>query len=325
MSSPFPKATMYVKLSTFLLTAVLIVATFFSCDAKRQVADDNFDTSVAQPAFVNQHPKVLFDEAHKNIHTPGGLYKPFADLIRNDGYEVVSNEAPFTTASLNGYNILVIANALGPNDSNDSSAFALEECEAVRSWVEMGGALLLITDHAPTGSAAQRLAQQFGVEMSKGFSEDSLNYDTTTDDFSQLVFSIENGLLSQHPITVGRDPSEQVKNVMTFTGQSLKGPDNSSFLTLGASARNRPASIQVERSGGDVRVIITYGDPEPANGYSQGIAFDFGKGRVVMLAEAAMLTAQLDGRTKQPFGMNVQGIDNRQLALNIMHWLSRII
>ena len=33
-----------------------------------------------------------------------------------------------------------------------------------------------------------------------------------------------------------------------------------------------------------------------------------------------------DDRAKvTPFGMNVQGIENRQLALNIMHWLSKIL
>jgi hypothetical protein len=50
----------------------------------------------------------------------------------------------------------------------------------------------------------------------------------------------------------------------------------------------------------------------------------FGKGRVVVLGEAAMLTAQLT-RDDKPFGMQVAGIDNRQLALNIMHWLSRLL
>jgi hypothetical protein len=35
-----------------------------------------------------------------------------------------------------------------------------------------------------------------------------------------------------------------------------------------------------------------------------------------------MLSAQVVGAEKRPMGMNVQGSDNRQLALNIMHWLS---
>ena len=60
--------------------------------------------------------------------------------------------------------------------------------------------------------------------------------------------------------------------------------------------------------------------PEPA-GTAQGLALSVGKGRAVVLGEAAMLTAQVNER--EPFGMNTPGNDNRQLALNIMHWLSR--
>jgi hypothetical protein len=37
------------------------------------------------------------------------------------------------------------------------------------------------------------------------------------------------------------------------------------------------------------------------------------------------LSAQLYGPNKKPMGMNVPGIDNRQLALNIMHWLARLV
>jgi 2-polyprenyl-6-methoxyphenol hydroxylase-like FAD-dependent oxidoreductase len=61
-----------------------------------------------------------------------------------------------------------------------------------------------------------------------------------------------------------------------------------------------------------------------AAGRAQGIALQFGKGRIVVLGEAAMLTAQIAGKGF-PFGMNTPGVDNRQLALNIMHWLSGLL
>src|SRR5204862_72802 len=68
--------------------------------------------------------------------------------------------------------------------------------------------------------------------------------------------------------------------------------------------------------------------PDPkrvsAAGRAQGIALVYGKGRVVVLTEAAMLTAQVAARGFR-FGMNVPGIDNRQLALNILHWLSGLL
>jgi nitrogen fixation-related uncharacterized protein len=291
-----------------------------------QFADADYDTKVAHPAYTNDHPKVLFDEAHRNIHTTKGLYSPFANLITSDGYQVIRNTDPFSQSSLANYSILVISNALTADELAGSSAFTDAECDAVRDWVQAGGSLLLITDHAPTGAAAESLAQRFDVEMSKGMTEDSKNSDAASNDTSQLVFTRENGLLLEHPITQGKDASEIVKRVMTFTGQSLKGPASSTaFMKLGDSAVDRPATIRFEQSGRDNRVLINYGDPVPATGQAQGLALEFGKGRVVVLGEAAMLTAQRDGKTKKPFGMNVQGIDNRQLALNIMHWLSRVL
>jgi hypothetical protein len=38
-----------------------------------------------------------------------------------------------------------------------------------------------------------------------------------------------------------------------------------------------------------------------------------------------MLSAQMTGSDNQLFGMNLPNIDNKQLALNIMHWLSGVL
>jgi hypothetical protein len=63
---------------------------------------------------------------------------------------------------LEGYDILVIANAQGAEKSEDpkaaESAFTEEECEAVWNWVNAGGSLLLIADHDPHGGAAESQA-----------------------------------------------------------------------------------------------------------------------------------------------------------------------
>ncbi len=50
-----------------------------------QRADTGFNVSVARPAFTGWHPRVAIDEAHNNFHTAEGRYKPFADLMSNDG------------------------------------------------------------------------------------------------------------------------------------------------------------------------------------------------------------------------------------------------
>jgi hypothetical protein len=56
---------------------------------------------------------------------------------------------------------------------------------------------------------------------------------------------------------------------------------------------------------------------------NQAIAFRFGQGRVVILGEAAAISAQI--RRGRPVGMNQPGLDNRQFALNLMHWLSGLL
>jgi hypothetical protein len=146
----------------------------------QQQADLTFDASVKNPAYTTTHPKVLFDEAHFNFHTTTGRYKPFADLIGNDGYSVTPNRVKFTKESLSGFDVLVIANAGAAQATNADRrrpAFTNDECDAVREWVRAGGALLLIADHAPAGPAAAILATRFGVDMSQGYTADPLNYE----------------------------------------------------------------------------------------------------------------------------------------------------
>jgi hypothetical protein len=319
-----------------------------------QMADPDFDARVAKPAYTKDGPRVLFDEAHNNFHTTTGRYKPFADLITNDGYQITPNKQKFSAETLKGFDILVISNALGaermgaPDASNP--AFSDAECDAVRDWVKGGGALLLIADHAPMGAANQILAQRFGVDMRSSYTNDSANHDKETGSNSFLVYTRDNGLLIDHPTTKGREVSERINIVMTFTGQSLKGPAGSvAFLKLADTAMDVPAPSQADiqaaiekaKQGGQSQAPLPGGMNLPpgatavrvqpsqaaisAAGRAQGLVFGFGKGRVVVLGEAAMLSAQLTGPGGTKFGMNRPGIDNRQLALNIVHWLSGLL
>ena len=292
--------------SAVLLAGVRVVA--------QQIPDPTFVPKVERPAFTKKHPGVVFDEAHHNFHTAGGRYKAFADLITADGYAVVPGKEKFTKRLLKGADVLVISNALGSADFDsaeaNSPAFTEEECDVVRDWVRAGGALLLIADHFPVGGATANLARRFEVEMSNSYTDDPAHYDAR---FQNLLFSRENGLLLDHAITRGRDASERIERVVSFTGQSLKGPADSSVLLKLADT-----AVDLLPPKGEKKVS--------AAGRAQGLAIKFGKGRVVVMGEAAMLTAQLAGPEKARFGgLNQTGIDNRQLALNIMHWLSKVL
>jgi hypothetical protein len=293
--------------------------------AAQQIADTTYDTRIAKPAYVATHPKVLFDEAHHNFHTTTGRYKVFAELMRHDGCVVTPTAQPFSAKTLAGYDVLVISNALGSARMADPSAanaaFTDSECDAVRDWVKNGGALLLIADHAPMGSAAQQLAKRFGVTMFWGYTIDTLAQSPLIGDPSFLYFTRENHLLADHPITRGRDSTERVTNVLTFTGQSLLGPPGSVqlFKLIDAAIDIKVGYGQAMSAPDSVK--------HSAKGHAQGLAFEFGKGRVVVLGEAAMLSAQLAGPPGQQFkmGMNFPGIGNRQFALNTMHWLTGLL
>lgn len=290
------------------ITAVAILFALSSeAHSQQQRADPDFKPVADKPAYTKHHPKILFDEAHHNFHTASGRYKPFADLITSDGCVITPNTEKFTAKSLKGFDVLIIANAMGAErmgtEEAQNPAFTVKESRAVRDWVKAGGALLLITDHYPMGSAAERLAKQFGIDSSTGATEE---------------YTFEKGAgLGDHAILKGRNDSERVKKVGTFTGQSLKGPPGSEqFLKLPDDATERvPDPENPFRNKPLTR---------SAKGRCQAVALKFGKGRVVMLGEAAMLSAQLapDG---SKFGMNVEGTDNKQFALNVIHWLTGLL
>ncbi len=300
--------------AVFVMTGTLLLGMAPGFVNAQQTADPKFIARVERPAHSETHPVVVIDEAHHNYHTAGGRYRPFADLLKRDGYRVRVNRTPFSRLWLDGAEVWVIVNALGAegldNPNAGNPAFTDEECDAVVDWVKAGGALLLIVDRYPTGQAVDALATRLGVEVSTGYCTiDRENGWERSDDPSHLEFSHANGLLGDHPITRGRDVRERIEQVVTFTGQSLQGPVGSvSFLTLSETA------VDVDPFNRRWRT--------PAGGRSQGLAFPLGKGRVVMMGEAAMFTAQVEGPNRSPFGLNVPGLDNRQLALNVMHWLS---
>jgi hypothetical protein len=137
------------------------------------------------------------------------------------------------------------------------------------------------------------------------------------------VFSRDEGLVVDHAITRGRDATERINRVFTFTGTSLKGPASSvPFLKLSDSALDVMPPPEDKPLSSEAAPVDH--KPVSATGRAQGLALISGKGRVVAMGEAAMLTAQVTPRGYR-YGMNVDGIDNRQLVLNIVHWLSGLL
>jgi hypothetical protein len=319
------------------IAACCVVAFVVSPRAQQQLVDPDFRPVVEHPAYPTNGPTVAIDEAHSNVHTASGQYAPFAALLNNDGYHVVASTRTFETGVPAGTGVLVIANArnLAALMARDASKPALtdQECDVVTNWVRTGGSLLLVADHAPFGKAVENLAQRFGIAMGNGWAFERTGLAGIT---TQLVFSRENRRLGAHAIVSGRDASEAVRSIRSFTGQSLSVPAGAAVLMkLDRSVREAPTPDDLDGEDSATRNP----DPSPpfgsrskaVDGRAQGLAFPFGQGRVVVLGEAALLSAQVlrftegDKQRDTKIGMNVPGYDDRQFALNLLHWLSRLL
>lgn len=300
----------------FLLIAFLIT---MSPAVAQQVADTSFKAKVGAPVYqAGSGPVVLIDEAHHNFHTMDGRYLAFARLLQKDGYTVKPQRGKFTSSELANARILVISNALAAENETEWNlptppAFDSSEIAAVGDWVEAGGSLLLIADHMPFPGAAETLAREFGVYMANGFALDA-NLEN-----GRMSFTRTGSSLADHVITRGRNTSERIDSVVSFTGQAFRvDGEGEALMTLG---RNTVMLMP--------QVAWQFSKLTPsmsASGMLQGAVIEVGKGRVAVFGEAAMFTAQLGGPNRVPAGMNNPSApQNAQFLLNVLHWLSRLI
>ena len=296
-----------------------------------QDADASFRPRVEAPAFSErQRPRITVDEGHANVHTADGRYRPFARLMERDGFRVVASGGRITPEALRNTDIFVTANALGYKGMAqqlanrvglerlvrlDVDAFDDDEIQRLAAWVRDGGRALIIADHAPAATASRRLAEAFGVEMTTWWAEDSEH--SEGGNLATVVFSREHGMLGDHAILRGRGDAEQINRVMTFTGQALTpGPLGEMLLRFSPAAREYPFRVSREQQG------------RSAAGLAQAVAVRFGEGRVVVVGEAAALTAQrieTPGAAPYLMGMNRPGTDNQQFVLNIARWLMGVL
>lgn len=296
-----------------LLTIALAAA---SPAAAQQVADSAFRPEVRAPAYARGGgPVVLVDQAHNNPDAHGGQYRPLVDLLEADGYRVGLQTQKFTRQSLQGVAVLVLVNALADRDVDrwilpTSPALDTLEESVIVEWVRRGGGLLFAADHMPFPGATERLARRFGIEFTNGFAIDTATWDP-------IVFRRADGSLSDAPMVNGRSLIERVDSIASFDGQG--------FRVTGRNVR----PLMTFRAG----VMSYYPDTawrfpqpwvpvRPMQGWAQGAWLSHGRGRVLVLGEAGMLSAQLAGRRRVPKGMNAPvARQNQQFILNALHWL----
>lgn len=316
---------------------------------------DNID-----PAYGGDiGPNVCIDEAHFNLHTAGGSYAPFADLLRGDGYRVTRFRSDFTEDALTDCEILLIINAaaeanavgFGAPQSHwaypHASALVREEIDEIILWVRGGGALFLIADHAPWPAAVADLALLLGVVMldvytysskearpygtvvfgavlEEGWRELARLYERPFESFDPILTN--RGTLAPHPVIEGRNSEERIGSVVTFSGQAFYASEEwDPILVFGPNAVSRaPLSENFEDAA------LTDDPLLSVAGWLQGAVLRLDQGRVAILGEAAMCTAQFDDPGMVPGtvpeGINApQAAHNAQFCLNVVRWLTRVL
>ena len=277
------------------------------------VADSTFDYIINNPVYQkNKGPVVTLDEAHFNYHRLGGRYYAFGKLLQKDGYVLKSGNEQFSAAYLSTMKILVIANALADTSKwklPSKSAFSKDEVNELHTWVYNGGSLFLIADHMPFPGAIEKLANAFGFNLINGFAMKK--------DKMPEIFSRSRNNISSNKVTEGRNKSERIDSICIFTGQSFIAPKNATIIT----SLNDDYEILLPT------VAWEFSDNTPRMsgiGLANGAYMQYGKGRLVIMGEAAMFSAQLAGPQKNTMGMNSPlAKQNPQFLLNIIHWLDK--
>ena len=265
-------------------------------------------------------PVVLFDEAHNNLHTSEGPYRAFVELLRQDGYHIQPLREVWTPAALARGRVLVVVNAVHESYFTRRappylSPFTARELKALRDFLSAGGSLLFIVDQMPYPGAADAALQWFGIRAMNGYAA------ADSADRSGIMRFARGSGLGDHPITRGRNAQEKIDSVFTFSGSAFRAKKAG---TLAALLQFGPRAVSVNPklpNQFDEATRI-----EPVGGWLQGAAFAYGKGRVVVLGEAALFVAAQQPPEQPPVGLkSPAAAQNAQFGLNIFHWLSGIL
>jgi len=272
--------------------------------------------STLSPAIAAKprEPVVLIDAAHHNFHTAEGRYAPLVELLQQSGFAVRSASAALTPELLRTADVLVVANALHASnvdrwESPITPAFSEAETALLTTWVENGGALLLIADHFPFPGAVADLAAKFGFRLFNGF---AIRSDVTAED----IFDLDLGSLRSHQQITGAQLKPPVTRIAAFTGSAFEvTAEAQPLMVLG-----KDYELWLTSRAWEFR---TDTPKKSASGLLQGATRLHGKGRVAVFAEAAMFTSQSgpDGATSIGFDAPAAR-DNRAFIINVFRWLT---
>ncbi len=278
----------------------------------QQKADAIIIPEILKPSFkIGKGPKIYVDHLHQNFHKISGRFKPFADLLTKEGYQL---DSLINLKQLNKNDVFVISNPIHQKNIGNwrrpiYDAFSSEEIQFLKNWVAKGGRLLLIADHMPFAGAANTLANAFGFDFCDGFANLQKENRNSPD-----VFSIENERLKPSEIT-----NKGLESITTFTGSSFTIPkDAKGILKFKKEDYCLAPEIAWQFNETTKRSDLQ-------NSY-QGAILEFGKGKLAVFGEAAMFTAQTVTNNSGTFKFGFhseQAPNNIQFIRNLLFWLSK--
>lgn len=296
------------------MTKLFLSLTFFfptlACHAKI-LGDSTFSPKVNSPAFRVSHPILCIAHGHHNLAIDDGRYSPIIGLLKSDGYQIKPINSVFSLSSLKVCKILYTSAARSISRDHkemNSSAFSVQEIVALKHWVNEGGGLLVATDHPNMAQASEALVEAFGVSGSQTTVKDAVNTIPELNDSGVIVFKV-NPVEDEIGILKGRNKSEQIRKVTFFDGQSLASTKGVLLLPFQESAQEELSDHSIRKATGRAGVVV----------------IRHGNGRVVITGDATVFTSKVESSTGQKLGINREGSDNVQFAINTFHWLSKLI
>lgn len=298
----------------------------------------DYIVTVDKPLYrPGKGPRVVVDEAHNNYQTMEDRFKGFADLLTADGARVTANREPYSAETLAQTDIVVMTNALNAKNAKEKAtinkwelpapeALTDDEIEALDTWIRSGGSMLLVADHMPFPNAVDKLAARLGIAMGDNFAFDAA-FTYKPGDMNLIKFyekqpASNTGKLHPSSITRGRNASERIPYVVTFTGSAFRVKPGVRFTPVLEMGEGSNVAWPFDHSDISMKTPFTRGA-----GLYQGVVLRHGKGRVAVFGEASMFSvnyAEWVGNYPTGF-QNPDAPYNKQFILNLVHWLARSI
>lgn len=262
--------------------------------------DASFSPAFDAPDFKpGEKPIVLIDEAHRNVISLQTYLGPVGRWFEKLGYLVrpARGKADDILQATADRTVLVIANAQAPDGSPaDASAFTEHEVIAIDGWIRDGGALLLVADRAPFGAPMRPLAKALGVTVDNNT---ILRTGADGKPTGELTIDVNQHGERRHPIF------DRVLTVVYVVGESVDGPGV--MLRAPDGVYSGPTMQAAEGPTAAGKPLI--------------LAFEHGKGRVVVIGDGGVVSAFGSAGGNAHRGIS-EG-DNARLVRNVLKWLAR--